>query len=193
MVGRFQTAEVPMLAIAKFSRSLLLGALVAGAVVLGFSSRASAAECTNDIDCKTHGITCGSDVCDWNKAMTCQPAGGKPAGSDGWCATNEDCKCFAQGARCEAPYCTFTKAPAGSAGSTGSAGATGAAGSTGSAGATGAAGSTGAAGAGGAGPTTSSGGGGCAVAPSSGGSGLVASLFGLGLVATRLARRRRRA
>jgi hypothetical protein len=186
-----------MLAIAKFSRSLLLGALVAGAVVLGFSGRASAA-CVNDIDCPGGGATCGGEVCDYSTVPpACKPAGTAAKGEDGWCTKDTDCKCYAQTARCNTVYCTFTKAsdaPAGAAGTsgtaghTGGAGATGSGGSTGTAGSPGTAGSTGSAGTGGTG-TTSSGGGGCAVAPRSGG--LAASLLGLALVVTRLARRRR--
>jgi hypothetical protein len=184
-----------MNAIVKLSRSLLLGALLAGALGFVTTGRAHAAACTNDIDCKANGSTCGSDVCDWNMGMTCQPAGGKKAGADGWCATDTDCKCFAQGARCTAPYCTFTKAsdaPAGSGGTTGHGGSTGAGGSA-SGGTTGAAGSASGGSTGTGGSATTSSGGGCAVASSSSSAGLAGSLVGLALVVGRLVRRRRRA
>ena len=43
---------------------------------------------------------CGGKVCDWNKGMTCQPAGGAPEGQDGWCMKDDDCKCKGEGATC---------------------------------------------------------------------------------------------
>lgn len=71
--------------------------------------------CFNDSDCP--GWTCGGDVCNWSKIspnpqgqkiFLCNPAGTDPQGMDGWCTTDADCKCRAQGARCVAPYCSFT-------------------------------------------------------------------------------------
>jgi len=107
-----------------------------------------------DTDCP--GAECGGDVCNWNlpqgDKFTCNPAGttppkaGKPA--DGWCTTNDNCKCKAQGATCAAPYCSITKAPAGTAG-TGAGGAAPTAGTASTAG-TATAGTA----AGGTGPTT---------------------------------------
>lgn len=79
--------------------------------------------CYNDIDCP--GTACGDAVCNWNKiaaipmgqkVFACNPAGTQPAGEDGWCTTDADCKCRDQGATCVAPYCTFTKPMAGSTG-----------------------------------------------------------------------------
>jgi MYXO-CTERM domain-containing protein len=82
--------------------------------------------CFNDTDCP--GAECGGAVCNWFKghpapvgrmAFTCNPAGSQSRGSDGWCETDDNCKCKAQGAKCVAPYCTFTKAsdaPAGTGG-----------------------------------------------------------------------------
>jgi hypothetical protein len=67
--------------------------------------------CVNDIDCVATPA-CGGEICDWINGMTCQPAGRSPKGQDGWCTTDNDCKCFAQGARCAVPYCTFTQSVA---------------------------------------------------------------------------------
>lgn len=173
------------------ANKLFLSVTLALLVVAGNPGRSNAADnpttCTNDIDCVATPA-CGGDVCDWGTSPPkCKAAGSQPKGDDGWCAVDADCKCKGLGAKCSAPYCTFTKpsdAPA-----TGGAGTTGAAG-TGS----GAGGTTGAAGTGttGAAGTSTSGGssGGCAVASSStGGLGL---LVGLALVAGRVVRRRRR-
>jgi hypothetical protein len=71
--------------------------------------------CFNDTDCPNS--SCGGEVCNWTKAhpqpvgdkvFVCDPAGLQPAGRDGWCTRDENCKCIAQGARCIAPYCSFT-------------------------------------------------------------------------------------
>jgi hypothetical protein len=91
-----------------------------------FSARAAQAtgeHCTNDIDCKT-GPSCGGEICDWNKAMTCQPATASGSGHEGWCTANTDCKCAAQGATCPQSsfQCTKTVDAAGSGGGTGSGG-----------------------------------------------------------------------
>jgi hypothetical protein len=67
------------------------------------------ATCTNDVDCIATP-QCGGDICDWSTGMTCKPAGVGMKGSDGWCATDTDCKCVTQGARCVGTYCSFTKA-----------------------------------------------------------------------------------
>jgi hypothetical protein len=70
--------------------------------------------CINDTDCP--GTECGGQVCDWNLPVTvsgvhrytCVPAGTAKQGMDGWCTTVDNCKCKAQGATCNAPYCSFT-------------------------------------------------------------------------------------
>jgi hypothetical protein len=73
--------------------------------------------CFNDSDCPVN--SCGGQVCNWNKsherptadkAFVCNPAGTDPQGQDGWCTTDADCKCRAQGAKCVGVYCTFTLA-----------------------------------------------------------------------------------
>ncbi len=91
--------------------------------------------CYNDTDCPGGGDVCGGDVCNWGKLnsspvgtklYTCNPAGTNSKGSDGWCTTNDNCKCRAQGATCIGVYCTFTKAsdaPAGSGGANAAGGA----------------------------------------------------------------------
>ena len=107
-------------------KALLRGSL---ASLLGFAALfvapvalADGEPCINDDDCP--GTECGSAVCNWNKPQgtmfTCNPAGtdppvgGKP--KDGWCTATDDCKCKSLGATCTAPYCSFTKPPAGAAG-----------------------------------------------------------------------------
>jgi hypothetical protein len=147
--------------------------------------------CANDIDCAATP-TCGGSVCDYPSGMHCKPAGTGTKGMDGWCTHDSDCKCFAEGARCNSNlfYCSFTKAS--DAPASGAGGTTGTGGTSGTAGASGTAGTTGAAGSatdGGTKPSSSSGG--CAVAGST--SGGLASLVGLALVVGRLVRRRRRA
>lgn len=148
--------------------------------------------CINDIDCP--GADCGGEVCNWKKPQgdefTCNPAGSQtPTGKDGWCTTTDDCKCKGLGAKCVAPYCTFTKpseAPPGTSGS-GAGGGAGVAGSTATAG-------TGTAGSGTAGsaskPPAEEGG--CSVSAPGGNTGIAIGigLLGLGLA---LGRRRRRA
>jgi hypothetical protein len=100
--------------------------LLAGIVCLVPASRALAAAnpatCVNDIDCVATP-ECGGDVCDYSAAgMTCKAAGSKAKGSDGWCTVDTDCKCKAQGAKCNGLYCTFTKASDAPATGTGGAG-----------------------------------------------------------------------
>ena len=107
-------------------------AMFFGSVALFAASTAFAdgEACYVDRDCP--GTACGDSVCNWNKSAPvpngsklfyCNPAGTDPVGLDGWCTTDADCKCMGQGAKCAAPYCTFTKAPAGSGGASGTAGA----------------------------------------------------------------------
>jgi len=117
-------------------KALLRGSLatLVGSVSLFVASTALAdgEACYNDIDCP--GTACGDAVCNWTKSATkpegskvfaCNPAGSQtPVGKDGWCTTDDDCKCKAQGAKCVAPYCTFTK-PMEGAGGTGGTGSGG--------------------------------------------------------------------
>jgi hypothetical protein len=73
--------------------------------------------CFNDTDCG--GPQCGGDVCNWSiplpnpgdpdKPYTCNPAGTSPKGIDGWCTSDENCKCRELGAKCVGVYCSFTK------------------------------------------------------------------------------------
>jgi hypothetical protein len=74
------------------------------------------ASCFHDTDCP--GSACGGQVCNWNlahpnpvgdKVFVCNAAGSQPKGVDGWCTTDENCKCASRGAKCAAPYCTFTR------------------------------------------------------------------------------------
>jgi hypothetical protein len=180
---------------ARSFRLSYLGSCLAGLVCLLSAASASAASnptsCANDIDCVATP-QCGGDVCDYATAPleTCKAQGSQPKGSDGWCTVDSDCKCAALGAKCMAPFCTFTKpsdAPgAGSAGSSG-----GAAGASG----TGAGGSS----TGGSGPTStggsasggSSSGGGCSVGgPISGSWSIALGLLGLFAVVKRRRSRR---
>jgi len=89
--------------------------LLAGIVSLCGARSASAQtpmHCTNDIDC-TGNAACGGDICDWADTvnpMTCKAAGTHPAGMDGWCMADTDCKCHGIGATCGANFsCTFTR------------------------------------------------------------------------------------
>jgi MYXO-CTERM domain-containing protein len=154
--------------------------------------------CFNDTDCPGGGAVCGGDVCDWNQMhatstsadpkFVCIAAGStNKKGAEGWCTTNDNCKCKGEGATCVGVYCTFTTAPAGGAG-TGAGGGSGMAGSSSTAG-------TGTAGTGTAGTGTTmkpaEEEGGCSVsAPGASNTGLAAgvAILGLGLA---FARRRR--
>jgi MYXO-CTERM domain-containing protein len=152
-----------------------LGCLLAAGTAAAQSNPAS---CTNDVDCIATPA-CGGDVCDWSTAptMKCKPAGVKPAGMDGWCTTDDSCKCKGLGATCVAAFCTFTRpCDAPDAG-----GCTSAGGSSGTGGSTGAAGTSGGGGGGG--------GGGCSVAATAP-AGAPALLVAMGLLA--FSRRRRR-
>ncbi len=145
------------------------------------------ADCVNDIDCPNPA--CGGEICDYvgNPAFTCKAAGSQPAGMDGWCSKDSDCKCASMGAKCANSFCTFTKpsdAPSGGGGKSGTGGTTGAAGS-------GATGTGGTAAAGHTGSTDGGSSGGCNVAGSAAPTSLLAlSVLG-GLVIA--VRRRRRA
>src|SRR5437763_16685829 len=91
---------------------VFVGALV-GLVSLCAARSAGAATnpttCVNDIDCVATP-QCGGDVCDYTvQPPVCKPAGSQPKGSDGWCTTDDQCKCQAQGATCVGLICTFTR------------------------------------------------------------------------------------
>lgn len=151
---------------ARRKRMTLLSFLTPWAFLLGYHDANAAnnpTSCTNDIDCIATP-DCGGDVCTYTSSgsMTCTPAGTGPKGADGWCTADTDCKCYAQGARCNGVYCTFTTLSSTSAGGGGWTGNKGTAGSSG-AGGTGTAGREGNTG-GASGTVTASGGGGCAVA-----------------------------
>jgi len=174
------------------------------------SSPAKATSCVNDIDCPDPA--CGGQVCDYTKGLTCQPAGGAPKGSDGWCTTDSDCKCLGMGATCVGVYCSFTTPPASGSGGTngGSGGATATGGSSASGGASATGGSSASGGASASGGTTGASGGttvpagsgGSTSGPSSNSSGgcsvsgsgpasVIGMLFGLSVFGLRWFRRRR--
>src|SRR5204863_55752 len=103
-----------------------LVALAGGRSVLGQAAARSTttagaadnpASCVNDIDCIATPA-CGGDLCDWEQALKCKPAGGA---NKGWCMADSDCKC--PGAKCTTEFhCTITQpAASGAAGTTGSA------------------------------------------------------------------------
>jgi MYXO-CTERM domain-containing protein len=128
--------------------------LLIGLCTLMLAGTAAAASnpatCTNDDDCVATP-QCGGDVCDWNDStagMKCKPAGSYPKLMDGWCTTDDDCKCKDMGATCDGATlrCTFTRpCDAPSAGGCNTGGSSGTGGSTG----TGGSGATGTGGTGG--------------------------------------------
>ena len=69
----------------------------------------SAASCDHDTECPDS--QCGGQVCQWGATHTCVAAGTDPQGEDGWCNTDDECKCKAAGATCNLTtlHCTFTK------------------------------------------------------------------------------------
>jgi hypothetical protein len=164
--------------------ALSAGALIFAAGQSAFAqdaaARAEAGACVNDPDCPDKA--CGGQVCDYTKGPACVPAGTGTKGMDGWCTTDDDCKCKSLGATCKGFYCTFTlakDAPAGGAG-----------GSSGTGGSTGSGGTAGGATA----PAPASDSGGCAMAASSA-TGLSSAglLVGIGALAFGIRRRRRAA
>ncbi len=148
---------------APVKRLTLLSCLTVWALFVGSHGATAASNptsCTNDIDCVATP-QCGGDVCTYaaSGSMTCTPAGTGSKGADGWCTVDTDCKCYAQGARCNVVYCTFTTLSNPTDGGAGGTGNKGEAGSGGGAGAAGHEGNTGGA----SGPGTG-GSGGCDVA-----------------------------
>lgn len=90
---------------------------VAGTTTMTPMPSRNPAPCFNDTDCPNS--SCGGEVCNWtkthpapiaDKVFVCDPAGLQAKGMDGWCTTDDNCKCRSLGARCIAPYCSFTKA-----------------------------------------------------------------------------------
>jgi hypothetical protein len=91
-------------------------ALVGAALLFAVPAFAEGEACYVDTDCP--GTACGDAVCNWAKTTTmpmdrkifyCNPAGTDAKGKDGWCETDDDCKCKGVGATCVGTYCTFTK------------------------------------------------------------------------------------
>jgi MYXO-CTERM domain-containing protein len=117
-----------------------LSSMVFGFTLLFASSALAEGEaCYNDTDCPNPA--CGGDVCNWSKTAAkadgqkifyCQPAGRVAKGMDGWCTTNDNCKCGATGATCVSSHCTDTGTSTATGGS--GAGGSGAGGSTSTAG-----------------------------------------------------------
>lgn len=184
----------------KASLRLSFATLVGSVALLAAPAAFAVGEpCFNDDDCP--GPECGGEVCNWQernpnpdgrKEYTCALAGTAKKGEDGWCETDDNCKCKAQGATCKIVYCSFTKAsdaPAGGGSGAGGSGSgtagTGTAG-TGTAG-TGTAGTgTGTAGTGSSTPPVDEGG--CSVSSpvrTGGGFALAAVLAGLGVAFAR--------
>lgn len=148
---------------APLTRLTLVPCLMVSAFLLcsgGARAANNPTSCTNDIDCVATPA-CGGDVCTYTAtgSTTCTPAGTGPKGEDGWCTVDTDCKCYAQGARCNVVYCTFTSLGSPTDGGAGGTGNKGEAGSGGGAGAAGREGNTG-----GTSGTGTGGGGGCDVA-----------------------------
>jgi hypothetical protein len=93
------------------------GAASAGAATTTPDPPVGLTACFNDSDCPVN--RCGGQVCNWtrtaqipvgDKAFACNAAGSQqPVGKDGWCTTDADCKCANLGAKCIAPYCSFTR------------------------------------------------------------------------------------
>jgi hypothetical protein len=182
-------------------------ATVVGSVTLLFASAAFAEGegCYDDTDCANPA--CGGDVCNWGKQGTkppitpdakkvfyCQPAGqpGIAKGSDGWCTTDDNCKCKASGATCNksVSHCTDTGTPGASGGSP-AGGASGTAGAaSGGGGAASTAGTASTAGAASKPPAKDDGGGCTLTVPGTSNSNLVVALGALGL-GLAFARRRR--
>src|SRR5258708_1321516 len=155
-----------------------LGWLIAGFCVLlsGRVFAANPATCMNDIDCVATP-QCGGDVCNFGVTPhVCAPAGTGSKGSDGWCTTDADCKCKAQGATCKIVYCSFTKASDAPAGAGGASGGGGGKGGTGGCRTDGG--------------TSGGSSGGCALA--GGAPGALGLIGGIGLVALAIRRARRR-
>lgn len=172
-------------------RAIHLPFVVAFALLCGSGEVRAAsnpASCDNDIDCVATP-ECGGDVCTYSAAGSpaCTPAGTGANGQDGWCTSDTDCKCYAQGARCKGVYCTFTKPPTSSP--DGGAGAAGRGGTGGEGGAGGRAGTGG--GQAGEGGSSADGGGGCSTL---GGPrpGCWSAIALVGVSATLRVRRRRR-
>lgn len=86
---------------------------------LSWTAPVRAETCANDIDCKTEGTACGTQVCDYVTGMVCAaPSAANP----GWCTVSTDCKCNNLGATCSNFTCTFLVPPAdGGGGDSGSA------------------------------------------------------------------------
>jgi MYXO-CTERM domain-containing protein len=102
------------------SIAILVGS---AALFVASTSLADGEPCYVDTDCP--GTACGDAVCNWTKqspmpsgtkVFYCNPAGTDAVGMDGWCQTDADCKCKGEGAVCNAPYCSITKAPGGGSG-----------------------------------------------------------------------------
>ena len=137
-------------------------------------AQAQAPACNVDKDCPGDA-NCGGDVCTKSSggAMCTHAGEAYPSGvADGYCLTDDDCKCKSLGATCLGLFCSFTLPPdGGSAGTGGSTGTGGSGTGTGSAGTSG-----------------GGGGGGCSVtgAPS------IGWASGLALLGAALIRRRSR-
>jgi len=94
-------------------------AVLAAALFSAQAAQATGESCMNDINCKT-GPSCGGEVCDWTKGMTCQPATASGSGQEGWCTVDTDCKCA--GAKCNLSQCSQTVPAAGTGGGSGAGG-----------------------------------------------------------------------
>jgi MYXO-CTERM domain-containing protein len=101
----------------RLDRAALALVGVLAALSIAQPAYAEGEPCLNDTDCP--GSACGGEVCNWSKLAAnpsgdktfyCQPAGLAPPGADGWCTTDANCKCRAQGAKCISVYCSFTQA-----------------------------------------------------------------------------------
>lgn len=93
------------------------GPIIGGATMTLQPPVDSGVACFNDTDCPYDA--CGGEVCNWSrqapvpdgmKIFYCNAAGTDAKSMDGWCTSDADCKCLAQGAKCIGVHCSFTRA-----------------------------------------------------------------------------------
>lgn len=102
--GNLWFTEISANKVARISDLKGGGKLMASSGMMGGGELGGDTACGKDTDCKESGNACGGDVCSADKKVCVLAV----TGAQGLCASDNDCWCKGEGAKCDAGHCSFT-------------------------------------------------------------------------------------